>query len=288
VAGTRTLLPVDAAIAESRHPLDFSPRALLHQPLAADHRPRSIRSYRVLILALDTTTRGGSAAVVRDETLLSLVRGDATRTHGERLPGELSAALAQAGVAVPSLDLLVVASGPGAFTGLRIGLAAMQGLAMVTGVPVIGVSALDAIAAALWPGLATRGDMPRLIVWLDAQRQEIFEGRYVPGDTAGELPWRLAQEVTVATPEAALDALSEDWRSAVFAGDGASRAQPQIAAWARQPVSIVPAPDALAPALAGLGALRARRGAAGPPHALQPLYVRRPDAELDRARRATS
>jgi tRNA A37 threonylcarbamoyladenosine modification protein TsaB len=100
--------------------------------------------------------------------------------------------------------------------------------------------------------------------------------------------WQLAQAVTVATPEAALGALSDDWRQAVFAGGGASRAHPQIAAWAGQPVPIVPAPEALAPTLARLGAIRARRGAAGPPHALQPLYVRRPDAELDRVRRATS
>jgi tRNA threonylcarbamoyladenosine biosynthesis protein TsaB len=242
----------------------------------------------VLILALDTTSRGGSTAVVRDETLLSLVRGDASRTHGERLPDELSAALSQSGIAAAALDLLVVASGPGAFTGLRIGLAAMQGLAMVTGVPVIGVSALDAIAAAVWPDLAARDSAPRLVVWLDAQRGEIFEGRYVPAEAPDGIPWQLAQEVTVATPEAALDALSGDWRGAVFAGDGASSAHAQIVSWAGQAVSMAPAPEALAPTLARLGAIRARRGAAGPPHAVQPLYVRRPDAELDRLRRATS
>ncbi len=72
--------------------------------------------------------------------------GDAARTHGERLPGEIDRALVEAGVAARDLDLLVVASGPGAFTGLRIGLAAIQGLAMVTRVPVVGVSALDALA----------------------------------------------------------------------------------------------------------------------------------------------
>lgn len=241
----------------------------------------------MLILALDTTSRGGSAAVLSGERLLSLVPGDRSRTHGERLPGELVAALSQAGVAATALDLLVVASGPGAFTGLRIGLAAMQGLAMVAGVPVIGVSALDAIAAALWPEVAVRRDAARLVVWLDAQRGEIFEGRYEPDDQSGELPWRLAQQATVATPEAALTALPNDWRRAVFAGDGAAHAHERIAAWAGHAVAPLTPPDALAPSLARVGAIRARRGAAGPPHALQPLYVRRPDAELDRSRRTT-
>jgi tRNA threonylcarbamoyladenosine biosynthesis protein TsaB len=242
----------------------------------------------VLILALDTTSRGGSAAVVRDQTLLSIVHGERERTHGERLPGELDAALGQAGVTSASLDLLVVASGPGAFTGLRIGLAAIQGLAMVTARPVIGVSALDAIAFALWPQIAAQGDEARLVVWLDAQRGEIFEGRYGSAGPSHELPWRLEQDATVASPEAALEALPDAWRPPTFAGDGAAQALARIVAWAGRPITVLDPPDALAPSLARLGGLRARRGDAGPPHTLQPLYVRRPDAEIDRMKRATS
>ena len=89
----------------------------------------------MLILALDTTTRGGSAAVLRDDSVLAVLDGDAARTHGERLPGELAEVLRMAGVALQDIELLAVARGPGAFTGLRIGLAAMQALAMVTSRP---------------------------------------------------------------------------------------------------------------------------------------------------------
>src|SRR5262245_39392586 len=99
-------------------------------------------------LALDTSTRGGSVAVTRDEQVLALVEGDATHTHGERLPGEIARALQIAGLHATDVDLFVVSSGPGAFTGLRIGLAAVQGLAMVLGKAVVGVSALDALADA--------------------------------------------------------------------------------------------------------------------------------------------
>ncbi|MGH9174978.1 MAG: tRNA (adenosine(37)-N6)-threonylcarbamoyltransferase complex dimerization subunit type 1 TsaB, partial [Vicinamibacterales bacterium] len=87
----------------------------------------------MLILALDTTTRDGSVAVSRDDTILAVVRGDGSRTHAERLPREIERALTQAGASARNLDLLAVASGPGAFTGLRIGLATIQGLAMVLG-----------------------------------------------------------------------------------------------------------------------------------------------------------
>jgi hypothetical protein len=96
------------------------------------------------------------------------------------------------------------------------------------------------------------------------------------------------QDVSVAAPEAALAALDDSYRSAVFAGAGADGARASIAAWAGRPIEIVSAPPSLAPALAVLGAARARRGEAGPPHSLQPLYVRRPDAELERLRRTSS
>ena len=105
----------------------------------------------MLILALDTTTRGGSAAVLRDDSVLAVLDGDAARTHGERLPGELAEVLRMAGVALQDIELLAVARGPGAFTGLRIGLAAMQALAMVTSVALLlWYEALSGSAVIAW------------------------------------------------------------------------------------------------------------------------------------------
>jgi tRNA threonylcarbamoyladenosine biosynthesis protein TsaB len=242
----------------------------------------------VISLALDTTTRAGSTAVTRDDEVLSLVLGDLARTHGERLPGEMDRALKEAGVAAQALDLLVVASGPGAFTGLRIGLAAIQGLAMVTGVPVIGVSALDAIAETLWTSIRAASRDPRLVVWMDAQRGEVFEGRYVGAAAPGATPWSLVDEPSVGSPTAALMRLPDAWRNEVtFSGDGSHRYPEAIREWSGA-ARIADTPEALAPALARIGARRAQEGLAGPPHALQPLYVRRPDAELERLRRAHS
>jgi tRNA threonylcarbamoyladenosine biosynthesis protein TsaB len=240
----------------------------------------------VLILALDTTSRAGSVAVSNDDRMLALVSGDASRTHGERLPGEIARALDEAGVGPRDLELLVVASGPGAFTGLRIGLAAIQGLSLALGLPVVGVSALDALALVAAPRAI--GAVDRLIVWRDAQRGEVFAGHYEWHTTNGHSGWTSVGDAAVGTPAEQLAIASEvPSPRLAFAGDAAVTYRDLITRWS--PASpILEAPASLAPALFTIGRRLAADGHAGPPHALQPLYVRRPDAELERLRRGIS
>jgi tRNA threonylcarbamoyladenosine biosynthesis protein TsaB len=233
----------------------------------------------VVVLALDTTTRTGSVAIARDDHVLALIEGDATRTHGERLPDEMDAALRCASVGTRDLDLLVVASGPGAFTGLRIGLAAIQGLAMVLDVPVVGVSALDAAAKTARKDLAIEH---ALVVWMDAQRGEVFSAAYVGGGAASPIAppvVGLPEDVLADSPFAPDEPLT-------FIGDGAGKHADVIRRKLGANTTVLAEIPPLAPALAHLGRLAAERGAAGAPHTLQPLYVRRPDAELDRERQA--
>jgi tRNA threonylcarbamoyladenosine biosynthesis protein TsaB len=227
----------------------------------------------LIVLALDTTTRGGSVAVTDDERVLALLPGDESRTHGERLPGEIARALETAAIAKEDIDLLAVATGPGAFTGLRIGLAAMQGLAMTLNKPVAGVSALDALYAQVGPD-----DSDVVVPWMDAGRGEVFAAVVdTRDDTELEPP-------TAALPQALLDGWRHHLtgRSVIFIGDAVPRDATLIAnrgvigRW----VSRTPTP--LAPQIALIARLR---GIAGPPHALEPIYVRRPDAEIERERR---
>jgi tRNA threonylcarbamoyladenosine biosynthesis protein TsaB len=235
----------------------------------------------VLVLALDTTTRAGSVAVLRGQVVLALIEGDATRTHGERLPGELEAALARGGVALREVDLLAVASGPGAFTGLRIGLAAMQGLAMVAGKPVVGISALDALADAVWHDDAM---VSRLATWMDAQRGEVFAAWY---DRTAAAESSTRTEPIVGSPGAVLATMPfAEHEKVTFVGDGALRYRATIAEARGSCARVFDHVPPLAPAVARLGQRLAAAGGAGPPHALQPLYVRRSDAELDRERQA--
>jgi tRNA threonylcarbamoyladenosine biosynthesis protein TsaB len=227
----------------------------------------------LIILALDTTTRAGSVAVTDGDRVLAVLPGDESRTHGERLPDELGRALDAAGITRDRIDLLAVATGPGAFTGLRIGLAAMQGLAMTLKKPVIGVSALDALAEQ-----TSGSDADVVIPWMDAQRGDAF-ATLIDRRTGTTI-----EPPTAASPQAMLDA----WRThlsgrrAIFVGDAVDRDRALLQNPSEQWEAITPAP--LAPQIALLAHRRALQGEGGAPHALTPIYVRRPDAEIERER----
>jgi tRNA threonylcarbamoyladenosine biosynthesis protein TsaB len=228
------------------------------------------------VLALDSTTRAGSVALIENAAVIDERPGDASRSHGERLPSEL----AQLGVAWSSIDVFAVCSGPGSFTGLRIGIATMQGLALVTGARLIGVSALDALAQ-----LATRGAIPGAVVapWVDAQRGEVFSALYRVTDAPIFTAERLVplEPPAVATPSVTFDLWAgHRLRDAMFIGDGALRYMSLIES--RTSGRHVAEPTPLAGAIGLLAEDMATRGAAGSPAAIQPLYVRRPDAELHR------
>jgi tRNA threonylcarbamoyladenosine biosynthesis protein TsaB len=238
----------------------------------------------VRILALDTTTRSGSVALVDDNTVVEERRGDGSRTHAERLPGEILALLAAHRLAPCDMDVFAVASGPGSFTGLRIGIATVQGLAFVCARPVVGVPALDALAHAATID-APAGTI--VGVWMDAHRHDVFAALYEIVDAPLFVPERLrvVEEPTVGDPASTL----ERWRrlraldDAMFIGDGASAFADAIA----RPfpsARIVPAP-LIAGVLGRLAGCAADRGETGDPAAIHPLYVRRPDAEAARDRR---
>jgi tRNA threonylcarbamoyladenosine biosynthesis protein TsaB len=231
----------------------------------------------MIILALDTTTRGGSVAVTQDDRVLALLPGDQSRTHGERLPSEMARALAAAGIERHCIDLLAVATGPGAFTGLRIGLSAIQGLAMALNKPVIGVSALDALVEQV--EAAEPSDAQLILPWMDAQRGDVFAS-VIARRTGATL-----EPPTAANPQLLLDT----WHAhlagqhAIFIGDAAARDAAAIerragGRWETR------TPTALAPQIAALARRRAANGEGGPPHTLEPIYVRRPDAEIERER----
>ena len=230
----------------------------------------------VLILALDTTTRGGSVAVADGDRILAVRAGDASRTHGERLPGELARALDQAGIPRDRVDLLAVATGPGAFTGLRIGLAAIQGLAMTLNKRVVGISALDALAVQVEAG---EGDL--IVPWMDAQRGDVF-ATLIDRKSAATI-----EVPAAASPQSLLAAwrVHLAGRHAIFIGDAAAR-DAELIAQAADGRWETRSPAPLAPQIALLGHRRALNGEAGSPHTLEPIYVRRPDAEIERERRS--
>jgi tRNA threonylcarbamoyladenosine biosynthesis protein TsaB len=240
----------------------------------------------VTILALDTTTHAGSVAVRRDGQTLAERVGSAEVPHARRLPGEIVDLLRACDVSLADVSLYAVASGPGAFTGLRIGIATIQGLAFAHGRPVVGISALEALACAIRPQAATSGT-PLAAAWMDAARGEVFTSLFALDGDAG---LTCVENPAVASAEATLarwSAFAAD-RGVLFAGDGAVRYRDVIRTALGDRGRVAGHVPVLAGVIAALAEAADARGLAGPPHALRPLYVRRPDAELarDRARAA--
>jgi tRNA threonylcarbamoyl adenosine modification protein YeaZ len=190
----------------------------------------------VLILAFDTATESATSALVDDGEVL----GERV-SRASTLLGDVDALLRQAGAHPRDLDALAVGTGPGSFTGMRIGLAVARGLGLALGVPAAGVSTLDALAA------GAVGAVPVI----DAKRREVF----VPGPRA-VAPGELAEAP-----------------GALLVGDGAIRYRDVFeAAGAEVP------PDGDERHLPRARFHAQLAGAAGPAELLEPLYVRLPDA----------
>lgn len=105
------------------------------------------------ILAIDTSTDVLGIALTEDKKLIAEFRSNIKRAHAEKLIPSIKRILGEVNLSPEQVDCYAVTTGPGSFTGLRIGLAAVKGLAFATGVPVVAVPTLDAIAlqAKFWP-----------------------------------------------------------------------------------------------------------------------------------------
>jgi tRNA threonylcarbamoyladenosine biosynthesis protein TsaB len=239
------------------------------------------------ILSLDTTTRAGSVALVDDDRVIAERRGDPSRTHAERLPREILALLADHGRQSSDIDLFAVASGPGSFTGLRVGIATIQGLAFVHGRRIAAVSALDALAQS-----AAR-DLPAgavIGVWTDAHRRDVFTALYQLGSDPTFTPARLTPVDAPAVGKPAATLLR--WppligrEPIVFAGDGARQYADLIRA--QRPDARIIDASPLAGVIGLMAAIMAETGDTIEPAEVRPLYVRRPDAEVEREKRDSS
>ena len=106
------------------------------------------RDFAPLILAVETATRAGSISLLHGRDVISSVSGDANSSHSSDLIQNINRVLEASGNDLKDIDVYAAASGPGSFTGLRIGLATIKALAVSTGGKCVGVSTLAAIAPA--------------------------------------------------------------------------------------------------------------------------------------------
>jgi tRNA threonylcarbamoyladenosine biosynthesis protein TsaB len=249
----------------------------------------------MLLLALDTTTAAGSVALWRGG-LIEERAGDPARSHAERLPGDLIAMLGAHGLAPRDVERYAVAAGPGSFTGLRIGIATIQGLALVGDRLVNAVGTLELLAHDA-ARASDAGAGTTIVAWMEAYRGEVFAARYrivqaAPHAQPGEAGDRVRGAAildpldppTVSAPEPLARAWAAEGAGRVIVtGDGVPRTEAILRACFGDEAALrEPAP--LAGTLAALAAAHA--DAATRPHAVMPIYVRRPDAELARDRAA--
>jgi tRNA threonylcarbamoyladenosine biosynthesis protein TsaB len=160
------------------------------------------------LLTIQTATPAGSVALTDGERLLGELFLDVRRPHGGWLLGAVEQLLVAAGMAVTDLDGFGVTIGPGSFTGLRVGLATVKGLALATGKPMAGVSTLETLT------LQTPYAALPVCALLDARKQEVYAGRFAWRDG---VPQPLSPE-RVLPPEQLLRELTGP---VLFVGDGA-------------------------------------------------------------------
>lgn len=179
------------------------------------------------ILAIDTASQTCSVAVCDDETMLAEITDGSGDTHSRHLMAMIDRALAMSVGAMKNIDALAVNRGPGSFTGVRIGISTVKGLAAAAGIPLVGVSGLAALA---WQAVPTA----RVICpMLDARRKEVYCARYIC--KAGEIVC-LAPE-SVCSPE---DAVRDLQKPCVLIGDGALTYRSRLEAVLGKDFQIVP------------------------------------------------
>jgi tRNA threonylcarbamoyladenosine biosynthesis protein TsaB len=227
------------------------------------------------LVALDTTARAGSVALAIDGSVIEARSGDASRTHGERLPGDILDLLTAHGLRAADIDVYAVAAGPGSFTGLRVGIASIQGLALAHTRRVVAVSALDALAHIAARDRSSSTSLTGALI--DAQRGEIFGALY-----------RTNVEVAPPLVSSPRQAIAE-WKPLLAGadmlaiGDGAARYRDVLEDALGERVRFSePLMPQLAPAIAEIAYQLAASGATIAPHAIVPIYIRRPDAEMSR------
>lgn len=230
----------------------------------------------MLLLAVDTSTQGGSLAILRDGQLAGVVSTAVDEAYSTRLFRQLDFLVKELKLEMQQFDVFAVAAGPGSFSGLRVGLAAVKGWAEVFRKPIVPVSGLEAVAA------QAKVDAGLIAAIMDARRGQIYAALFrredkrlvseseehvcAPEEFLAELARRAGNEaVTVVSPA------PEIIQNLLNAAGGAS------VLILRNVEQVSPA---LAPVIAELAFERAMRGEVTDALHLDANYIRRTDAEL--------
>ncbi len=226
----------------------------------------------MLILAFESSARAASAALLRDGSLISQYSQCSGLTHSRTLLPMAEDMLKNAELTIRDVDCFAVAHGPGSFTGIRIGVSTVKGLAWASGKPCVGVSTLEAMA---WHGLAAGGPVCPV---MDARRQQVYNALFEIRDGR---PVRLTEDRPIALAELAPQLKALDV-PAFLVGDGAELTAKYLQS-AGIPFRM--APENLRWQSAWGVAMAASDKTPGTADALLPVYLRLSQAERERQER---
>jgi tRNA threonylcarbamoyladenosine biosynthesis protein TsaB len=228
----------------------------------------------MIVLGIDTATAVSAVGVVRDGVLVADVVERSGRGHAARLPALVERTLEMGKLTLEQVDAVAVSTGPGSFTGLRVGLGFAKGMAFAGIRRVVGVSTLEALAA------AAPGDFSRIATVTDARRGETYVALFRRSDREVV---RICEDLAL-TPEAAAARVGEALRHGgrvLLVGDAAER-YPQAFGALREQGLDVASLDEVHPRggiVAMLGARRLAAGHVDRAEGLVPVYVRAAAAE---------
>jgi tRNA threonylcarbamoyladenosine biosynthesis protein TsaB len=244
------------------------------------------------ILAIETSTMLGGIAIMDDLSgLIAEARINVKSTHSERLMTELDHLLKQTGLKISDFDIFAVSTGPGSFTGLRIGLSTVKGFSYSTGKPIVSVPTLEALA---W-------NFPYCIypvcTMLDARKREVYAALFKWEDEEGFI--RLIDETSIKV-DRLLEKIKERGdlpsplagegkgeggffsKSIIFTGEGAILYRDKIIE-AMGEKAVFASPEKMVPSpanVAYIGIKKAEKGEFSEPVSLVPFYIRRSEAEI--------
>ena len=226
----------------------------------------------MLILAFESSARPASVALLRDGQLLSQYSQCSQLTHSRTLLPMAEDMLKNAELTLDDVDLFAVAHGPGSFTGIRLGVSTVKGLAWASDKPCVGVSTLVAM---VWHGLAAGG---LICPVMDARRSQVYNALFEIRDGK---PARLTEDRPISLEELTAELASYDW-PVFLVGDGAELTAKALAA-AGLPYTV--APENLRWQSAWGVAMAAQDKTPGSADTLLPVYLRLSQAERERQAR---
>ncbi|MGA9720846.1 MAG: tRNA (adenosine(37)-N6)-threonylcarbamoyltransferase complex dimerization subunit type 1 TsaB [Candidatus Binatus sp.] len=223
------------------------------------------------VLGLDTSTSIASLALIAGGRVAASIERPVS-SHGAALPGAIDELLSAAGMQIAGLGAIAVGTGPGSFTGLRIGLSYAKGIAMASGCALVGVPGFDAMAlAALERNNTESGRLVAVVV--DARKGEVYAALYRVVANGLE---KLSQELVVALEHLA-SRITED---VMFIGDQRAKDAAALVESRGHRVAVFETGmlDLRGVCVAALGGARFARGETDRAASLEPLYIRTPEA----------